>query len=179
MKQRGETTMKSFVFIIGMLLTIPSNAEAWQVRKSVDEMDNSSEVFAMTGMVNPKAKLGFPYEDLKSNLTYSCRWGQFGSVVGSERINEAIIFSFNHPANIGGDRKVRVKIGDTPSSFSVKQRNGVLFAIISSGDAVLMGKSDFLLVELSWGLEGNVYFKYPLSGFKQSRKEVIKSCRKA
>lgn len=164
--------MKLIAFILIIVSTLFGQ---WSATSSKDEISGNMSFYAVSNQITPTERMNFPYTDIKSFIGIGCEKGNKWAYLG-----------FNNSPNLSNDKtqngynliNARIKFDDKASTTSLSQEWGSKFLHFKYPEQIIekIKKSNTFIIELEWYGNGNVYFKYPLSGAKNVIDEIFSKC---
>jgi len=169
-----EKSVKKFLFFVSILIFGFTNSfAAWSVTDKNDEMTGEKSSYAMSSPVSSTKTMDFPYANTQATLVVGC----------SEKSVWNYIYFTSSPNLVGDSNsdgystlRTRIKWDNKVKEVRLTQKWGskTLQLPESEIDNILNSKS--MLIELPWHGNGDVYFKFDLSGSNASIKEAYKNC---
>ncbi len=165
--------MRKISMLMVMLLIVVGLSAEWSVHTVQNEMDGVVGHVAASDKTPPTKVMQFPYNIVWARVNVSRRLDS-GSIMVSLSFNLENILGFEQVGDyLLGEIRVKWDNGkiETAQVWSHDQPELVIF---SDTDAVLnkLKKSKSLLIELEWYNEGEVYFRFDLTGAAAAIKKI-------
>lgn len=169
--------MKRLLILVALLVVGGNAAFAqWEVSSSIDEISGEKSCYAFSPSFGPTEQMGFPYSDVVSWIG-----------VGINKDSEWAYFGFSTNPNLTGGKigdgykafKIRGRWDDKQVTLDLTQKWGSKFLHVMDDRFFIRNllTRKLLIIELDWYNEGNVYFKYDLSGAKEAIEKARAMCR--
>lgn len=176
----GCTTNKSAGFSKPTLTPEPTYTPKplWRVSDSVDEMTGEQSFYSISQKIPPTNQMSFPYDDVVAWIGVGCSGTEEWAYIGFSTAPNLT----NDETKDGYDKiYTRIKWDDSIDNATFLQDWGDNFLNFYDfqGASEMINKLQnhgTLLLELEWYGEGNVYFKFPLEGAKESINSIRIKC---
>ncbi len=147
----------------------------WSISSSIDEMTEETSYFAISENIFSTKPMDFPYEDVEAWIGVGCsgpsEWAFIGFSSAPNLENTEIEDGYNRI-------NTRVKWDDLIEQITLYQDWGDKFLTAPFDKNIIenLASHDTLLLELEWYGQGNVYFRFPLTGAKDSIESIRANC---
>ncbi len=165
-------------------LDISNEKLTWSTISTIDEMSGVTTYHAFSPKIFPTSQLKFPYKDVFSYMGVSCQKGSFQVYLVFNKTNLSGRATYKN-GNRFINTKVKFDENISDENFVlIKGREDSLYFSNQDGDFISpveilqrLISSSYMLLQLNWHGNGDVYFRYDLNSPREIL-DTLNACEK-